>query len=98
ERHDRVIDVIIRTEQSFLFATEGHEHDCSARPCISGTEQASQLQHAGDTRSVVVSAVLYLAFARREAAFAAESEMIVVLANNDYFLLKRRIRAIENAD
>ena len=41
---------------------------------------------------------MYLSFARCETSFAAVAEMIVVRADDDYFLFKRWIGAIENAD
>src|SRR6185295_5726477 len=95
ERQDRMIDVVIRTQQPFLFAAESHEDDGAARPELLRTKQTRQLEHAGGARSVVVSAVMYLACARRQAAFAAVAEVIVVRADCDDFVFQGWIRAIE---
>ena len=65
-------------------------------PC--DVKDAREFEHAGNARSVVVSAVMYLAFARRQTAFAAVSEMIVVRADHDRFVFESWIRTVENAD
>ena len=67
------------------------------RGCCEEKMRASSSK-SGDARSVVVRAVMNLAFARRQAAFAAAAEMIVVRADHDRFVLQLRIRAVENAD
>ena len=42
--------------------------------------------------------MMYLAFLRGQTSFTAAPEMIVVRADNDRFVFKSWIRAIENAD
>ena len=61
-------------------------------------EETREFEHAGDARCVIVSAVMYLAFTRRQTAFTAATEMIVVRANDDRFVFQLRIATRQDAD
>ena len=47
EGHDRMIHIVVRTEQSFFFSTESHEDECATRWLR--REDARQLQHTCDS-------------------------------------------------
>src|SRR5205085_9626587 len=61
-------------------------------------EDASEFKQSCNTRSVVVRAVMYVAFARCETSFAAAPKMIVVRAYNDCLFLQNRIRAFKDSN
>src|ERR1043165_2804578 len=66
ERPERVIHVVIRAEQSFLFATERDEDECAFELRSLRAEDAREFEYARGSRGVVISAVMDLTGTRRE--------------------------------
>src|SRR6266545_3339140 len=98
ERHDWMVHVIIRPEQSFFFPTECDENDRTSWPRALFREDAGEFEQPGGSGCIVIRAVMYVAFFRRQTSLTATPQVIVMRANNNYFVLQSRIRAVENAD
>src|SRR4029079_8720124 len=98
ERNERMIHVIVRTEQSFFFTAESDEDDGALQLWFLCAEDTSELDHAGSSGGVVIRAVMYFAGTRRETTFTPTTEMIVVSADDDVLVLENRIGAFKNTD
>src|SRR5678815_5380800 len=81
-----------------FFTAEGHKNDRASRPQLLRAKQTRQLKHAGGTRGIVIGAVMYLTFARRQTTFTAVAEVIVMRADYDDFAFECWIGTVENAD
>src|SRR5687768_12365390 len=93
-----MIDVVVRSEQPFLFTTETDKHDCPFRTWTLRREQACQLEHPCCSGSIIVSAMMNLAGALRQTAATATTQMVVVRANHDHLFLRDGIASFEYAD
>src|SRR5262249_41993440 len=61
ERHEGMVHIVIRSQQSFLFTAESDEHDSALQLRTLSAEDASQLDQSRSSGSVVVGAVMYFA-------------------------------------
>src|SRR5262244_1642001 len=93
-----MIHIVVRAEQSFFFTAEGYEDDGPSRLWFLRAEQPSQFQHSRYTGSIVVGAVVNLAFTRRQTSFTASTKVIIMCAEHDHFILEIGISTIQNAD
>src|SRR6185295_19328737 len=98
KRRDRMIDVVIRSQQSFYFTTESNENQRAFQLRSLGAKDARQFDQSGRAGSVVVSAVMYLAGLRRETILATTTEVIIMRADDDRFVFKNRIGSFKHAD
>ena len=82
-----LVAVVLGAEQAAFLAAEQDENEPAALAVLHGGEAACQLQDGGGARTVVVGAVMDFLFGLvlRQAALAAEAQMIVMGTQDDGF-------------
>ena len=90
QRVERMVHVVLRAQQSLLFASRGDEHDGALRRCRQGLVRLSQLKQRRHPRRIVQCAVEYLLSARAR-QFVVDAEMIPVRGVNNTLVFQLRI-------
>src|SRR5262245_61255526 len=93
-----MIHIVARADQSLFLAAECNEHDGALWFRTLRGKHASQLNQRGGAGGVVIRAVMNAAFARSQTSLATASQMVIVRADDDCFVLHFGIAAGQNTD
>ena len=94
QRVERMAHVVLRAQQSLLFASRGDKHDGALRWCRQGLVRLGQLEQGRHPRRIVQCAVEYL-LSPRARQFVVDAEMIPVRGVNNTLVFQVRIGTID---